>query len=77
MHLKVFSSLYAMEAEFPQNKNPVEWEDTLAWLVSAKTLASYPPPPVPPPTPSGFVTIFFSILEPNLEQANIWLNLFS
>ena len=61
-----------MEAEFPQNRNPVEWEDTLAWLVSAKTV------PSSPPTPSSFVTIFFfNILEPSLEQANVWLNLFS
>ena len=75
MHLKVFSSLYAMEAEFPQNKNPVEWEDTLAWLVSAKTLPSSPPyPPQPQAVLSQF---FFSILEPSPEQANVWLNLFS
>ena len=67
-----------MEAEFPQNRNPVEWEDTLAWLVSAKTVPSSPPPTPTPQTPSSFVTIFFfNILEPSLEQANVWLNLFS
>ena len=48
-----------MEAEFPQNRNPVEWEDTLAWLVSAKTLPSSPPPY--PPNPKRFCHNFFSV----------------